>query len=100
MSLLFTAAFRNIKGDNREVRKGQAMQSERSGFTGAFGIDIGGTFTDIVYYKPLREGEDGGVLRVHKVPSTPHNPAEGLLRGVADLEAGGAQEATIIHGST
>ncbi|HXR64504.1 MAG TPA: hydantoinase/oxoprolinase family protein, partial [Ktedonobacteraceae bacterium] len=76
------------------------MQSERSRFSGAFGIDIGGTFTDIVYYRPPRAGETGGVLRVHKVPSTPHNPAEGLLKGVADLDAEAAREATIIHGST
>lgn len=76
------------------------MQSERSRFAGAFGIDIGGTFTDIVYYRPPQAGETGGVLRVHKVPSTPGNPAEGLLKGVADLDAAGARECTIIHGST
>ena len=76
------------------------MQSETTQFAGVFGIDIGGTFTDIVYYQPPQVGETGGVLRVHKVPSTPRNPAEGLLRGVADLDAEGAREATIIHGST
>ncbi|MEO7021659.1 MAG: hydantoinase/oxoprolinase N-terminal domain-containing protein, partial [Ktedonobacteraceae bacterium] len=65
---------------------------------GVFGIDIGGTFTDIVSYQPPQTGETGGTLRVHKVPSTPHNPAEGLLKGIADLD--GALESTIIHGST
>ncbi|HEX7737820.1 MAG TPA: hydantoinase B/oxoprolinase family protein [Ktedonobacteraceae bacterium] len=76
------------------------MQSESSSFSGVFGIDIGGTFTDIVYYRPARAGESDGGLRVHKVPSTPRNPAEGLLRGIAELEADGARECTIIHGST
>lgn len=76
------------------------MQSERSKFAGIFGVDIGGTFTDIVFYRPPRPGETGSVLQVHKVPSTPHNPAEGLLRGVTDLAPEDADEATIIHGST
>lgn len=74
------------------------MRSEITAFPGAFGIDIGGTFTDIVYYQPPRAGEAGGGLRVDKVPSTPRNPAEGLLRGIADL--GGTTNCTIIHGST
>ena len=75
------------------------MQSERTPFAGAFGIDIGGTFTDIVYYQPPRPGErGGGTLRTHKVLTTPRNPAEGMLKGIADLN--GASEATVIHGST
>ncbi|HEY0755474.1 MAG TPA: hydantoinase B/oxoprolinase family protein [Ktedonobacteraceae bacterium] len=77
------------------------MQSESKSLAGVFGVDIGGTFTDIVYYRPARAGESGkGVLRVHKVPSTPGNPAEGLLRGIADLAGGAARECTIVHGST
>ncbi len=74
------------------------MQSETTAFAGILGIDIGGTFTDMVFYQPPHAGEAGGSLRVHKVPSTPRNPAEGLLRGVADLD--GAEDSTIIHGST
>ncbi|MGH2482009.1 MAG: hydantoinase/oxoprolinase N-terminal domain-containing protein, partial [Ktedonobacteraceae bacterium] len=75
------------------------MQSENTPFSGTFGIDIGGTFTDIVAYEPARPGETGGgILRVHKVPSTPGNPAQGLLRGIAELD--GVRDSTIIHGST
>lgn len=75
------------------------MQSERKVFSGAFGIDIGGTFTDIVSYRfPQAGGGVDGELRVHKVPSTPQNPAEGLLKGIADLDA--ALDCAIIHGST
>src|SRR5579883_2850573 len=73
------------------------MQSEQGVFPGMFGIDIGGTFTDIVFYQPGQAGQPG-VLRVHKVPSVPRDPAEGLLRGMTDLD--GTPDATIIHGST
>jgi N-methylhydantoinase A len=63
------------------------------------GIDTGGTFTDIV-------SVDGasGTMRVTKVPSTPANPAIGLVRGVrAILEAAGAPVdavAGLVHGTT
>jgi N-methylhydantoinase A len=42
------------------------------------GIDTGGTFTDFVLM-------DGDELRVHKVPSTPENPARALLRGLSEV---------------
>lgn len=74
------------------------MHSDTSRILSIFGIDIGGTFTDIVSYQPPQAGNPSGLLRVHKVPSTPQNPAEGLLKGITDLD--GASESTIIHGST
>jgi 5-oxoprolinase (ATP-hydrolysing) len=72
--------------------------SDESVYAGIIGIDIGGTFTDLVAYQPSAQGEASGTLRVHKVPSTPHNPAEGLLNGIAAL--GGMPGGTIVHGST
>ena len=63
------------------------------------GIDTGGTFTDIV-------SVDGaaGTMRVTKVPSTPANPAVGLVRGVRAIlaEAGASvdQVAGLVHGTT
>ena len=54
------------------------------------GIDVGGTFTDIAI---LKEGR----LSVHKLPSTPANPAEGVRRGIAEIDAGPAE---YVHGST
>jgi N-methylhydantoinase A len=44
------------------------------------GIDTGGTFTDFVL-------SDGDGLRIHKVPSTPENPAHAVLRGLAEVLA-------------
>ena len=55
------------------------------------GVDTGGTFTDFVWL-------DGGQFRIHKQLSTPHNPAEAILRGVTLLQLPAAAE--VIHGST
>ena len=47
--------------------------------TRVLGVDIGGTFTDFFLWEE-------GRLSVHKLPSTPHDPSEAVLRG---LEATG-----------
>ncbi|MCG6941885.1 MAG: hydantoinase/oxoprolinase family protein [Thiohalocapsa sp.] len=56
------------------------------------GIDTGGTFTDFVLWQD-------GVIRVHKVPSTPAAPEQAILQGVRELglEPVGLR---IVHGST
>jgi N-methylhydantoinase A len=46
----------------------------------AVGVDIGGTFTDIVLYDSER-----GALHVHKVPSTPDEPDRAMVTGIAEL---------------
>lgn len=62
------------------------------------GLDIGGTFTDVV----LLDGT--GRLRLHKVPTTPADPAEGAMRGLSEvLLAHGSRLAdceTLVHGTT
>lgn len=45
------------------------------------GVDIGGTFTDLVFYERAT-----GRLKVGKVPSTPEDPSVGLLAGLEDRE--------------
>ena len=57
----------------------------------AIGVDTGGTFTDFVY----REGDSWAV---HKVLSTPSNPAEAVLAGLNAIAGGRRKQ--IIHGST
>jgi N-methylhydantoinase A len=42
-------------------------------------FDTGGTFTDFALI------DDNGDLHLHKVLSTPHNPAEAVVEGVAEL---------------
>lgn len=60
------------------------------------GIDTGGTFTDFVYL-------GGGKLTVHKVLSTPRNPALAIKQGIQDMELLGdinAGKVRVIHGTT
>ncbi|MBC7169396.1 hydantoinase/oxoprolinase family protein [Candidatus Bipolaricaulota bacterium] len=63
----------------------------------AIGIDIGGTFTDVVVL-------DAGGLRLHKFPTTPDDPARGVLAALAELIARGEIEPRsvnrVAHGST
>ncbi len=56
------------------------------------GIDTGGTFTDFVLWRD-------GVLRVHKVPSTPSAPEQAILHGVRELGLDPAG-LVVVHGST
>ncbi|MGH2395704.1 MAG: hydantoinase/oxoprolinase family protein [bacterium] len=62
-------------------------------------IDIGGTFTDLVLLD-----ESSGVLRGHKILTTPRTPEEGALRGLYELCARAditpAQITTLIHATT
>jgi N-methylhydantoinase A len=58
------------------------------------GVDVGGTFTDLV----LMDGD--GAPRVAKVPSTPENQAFGVLGAIAKAGAALADVATVVHGTT
>ena len=55
------------------------------------GVDTGGTFTDFVYKKGDRWG-------VYKTLSTPHNPAEAILKGLEVI--GDEKPRRIVHGTT
>jgi N-methylhydantoinase A len=57
------------------------------------GIDVGGTFTDVVVRTP------SGRLSSGKVPSTPASPADGVMNGLSTL-AGGEPLASVAHGTT
>src|SRR5215207_979181 len=63
------------------------------------GVDTGGTFTDVVAFD-----EDSGELVATKTPSTPADPADGFLDGVAKVLAVlgvGAEAVTAVcHGTT
>lgn len=74
------------------------MQSEPAQISSILGVDIGGTFTDMVHYIPPSTTQALGRLIVHKVPSTPKNPAQGLLAGMQDINV--ASNCVVIHGST
>ena len=59
------------------------------------GIDVGGTFTDLFY---SRDGVS--VDCVLKVPSTPDDPARGLMDALAAASVGPADLDLILHGTT
>jgi N-methylhydantoinase A len=63
------------------------------------GIDTGGTFTDVVAFDEVT-----GVLTVTKTPSTPADPAQGFMTGLAkilgQLGSDPAEIVSISHGTT
>ena len=65
----------------------------------ALGVDVGGTFTDLILADLAK-----GAVTIHKVPSTPANPAEGVIAGIQGIceIAGIVPEAitAVFHGTT
>ncbi|QDZ18451.1 hydantoinase/oxoprolinase [Chloropicon primus] len=63
------------------------------------GVDVGGTFTDVVYTDTAT-----GITLTHKVPTTPDNPSRGVLTGILELcERHGIDKGEItrvLHGTT
>lgn len=67
------------------------------------GIDVGGTFTDLVAVPGDGTSWSLADAVTHKVPSTPHDPSEGVETGLAQLLARGiavADVAAVAHGTT
>jgi N-methylhydantoinase A len=59
------------------------------------GIDVGGTFTDLVLVD-----EATGEVRLAKVPTTPENQAFGVLAALDEAGVALGELATIVHGTT
>ena len=59
------------------------------------GIDIGGTFTDVVAFHP-----ETGTLRSAKARSRPDDPLASLLDGLAAVGVDWDQAADLVHGTT
>lgn len=59
------------------------------------GIDVGGTFTDLVLWDPVLQR-----IHVAKVPTTPGNQAEGVLAVLAAARVDAGMLEAIIHGTT
>src|SRR5580693_6677575 len=63
--------------------------------TWQIGVDVGGTFTDLLALDPER-----GVFRVAKVLSTPEDQSVGFIDGLSVLETDLAAVAALVHGTT
>jgi N-methylhydantoinase A/oxoprolinase/acetone carboxylase beta subunit len=63
------------------------------------GVDVGGTFTDLVYVD-----DEAGRILVHKLATTPEDPSEGTVTGIRELteEAGESPSVLdqVFHGTT
>lgn len=59
------------------------------------GVDVGGTFTDVILFD-----EATGGIQITKTPSTPKNPAEGILHGLEKAGTDFGQLSLFSHGST
>jgi N-methylhydantoinase A/oxoprolinase/acetone carboxylase beta subunit len=63
------------------------------------GVDVGGTFTDLIYVD-----DEAGVIRVHKLPTTPGDPSQGTVQGIEEVarQAGESPSAldSVFHGTT
>ncbi len=57
------------------------------------GVDVGGTFTDLVAVRP------DGTLDIRKVASTPDDPSIGMLRALDALGKGFPID-VLVHGTT
>ncbi|HEY7685571.1 MAG TPA: hydantoinase/oxoprolinase family protein [Gemmatimonadales bacterium] len=62
--------------------------------TSRLGVDVGGTFTDLVAV-----AADGGI-EIRKVLSTPHDPAVGLFQAVDAWVGKGKAIEVLVHGTT
>ena len=60
--------------------------------TQRLGVDTGGTFTDFVWLA------ENGRFQIHKQLSTPHDPSEAILSGMAGMAV--PETAAVVHGST
>ena len=59
------------------------------------GVDVGGTFTDVIVVDT-----DSKAVRIHKVPSTPDDPSEGLLEGLRSAGDDSLGVEFLAHGTT
>ena len=59
------------------------------------GVDVGGTFTDLVVYDDTTRR-----LEVLKTPSTPHDQSEGIFNGLGQVKLDARDIARFVHGTT
>ena len=87
-------------GKQRPIRPGERAMSNLAPRAGGvrIGVDVGGTFTDVVLCDP------DGRMFINKTTTTPQDPGEGVVAGIVAVlaEAGvaGQDVVEIVHGTT
>ncbi len=59
------------------------------------GIDVGGTFTDLVLFDSRKRG----ILQI-KVPTTPKNPVQGVMQAISEVVKDVSEIEVLIHATT
>src|SRR5262249_38540648 len=86
-------SLRDVRGARRPV--GQLSENGASARPLRVAVDIGGTFVDAVEFD-----EETRTIRLHKEPTTPEHPAEGVLSALRGLGSDLGSISTFIHGTT
>lgn len=63
--------------------------------TMSIGVDVGGTFTDVLLFDKAR-----GTFRTAKVPSTPEDQSNGFINGIEAVGVDLARVDDVVHGTT
>lgn len=59
------------------------------------GVDVGGTFTDLVLYDPGKKS-----IAIEKIPSSLNNQSEAVMDGIARMRISVAELERLVHGTT
>src|SRR5271165_7548773 len=108
MTTAFTVAFQILAEEDAALRRrgalnlssyGDKRQHADRSIMKTIGVDVGGTFTDIVYCDL-----DTGQVAIHKVSTTPDDPSRAIIQGIAEIcRDNGIQAGDIdyvLHGTT
>jgi len=86
------------RGESADRRFSSDPVEETSAIRYFLGVDVGGTFTDVVV------GDTDGHVATVKVPTTPDDPREGVAAGVAEIlraqGVGPRRVSRVVHGTT
>ena len=64
------------------------------------GIDVGGTFTDLILIDTRSGSDMGPRVRVAKTPTTIENQAFGVVNAIRETEVPASEIGLIVHGTT
>src|SRR5437763_4530343 len=85
------------RGESADRRFSSDPVEETSAIRYFLGVDVGGTFTDVVV------GDTDGHVATVKVPTTPDDPREGVAAGVAEIlraqGVGPRRVSRVVHGT-